>query len=360
MSTVYMCKGTSWYPADEININMHPELPPGNYIIQVDSLTEQLYLENVDGFELPARLYGDTTRHSNRILNTFKERSLSTGVLLSGEKGSGKTLLAKVIAAQAAVDGVPTIVVNQPFRGDKFNKLIQDINQPCIIFFDEFEKVYDSEDQEKLLTLLDGVFPSKKLFMLTCNDTYRIDRHMLNRPGRLFYALDFVGLTPEFVREYCEENLKNQTYIDQVGQVATLFDQFNFDMLKAMVEEMNRYDESPRDVLEMLNVKPRGDQDGSWSVALSVKGSLVKDDDLDSSTWNGNPLQTRGTVDIYYSIPATDDECAAGGRAEFKQTDLVRIEPGVGRMVFTNGLDETVTFTRQRNQMYDYRSALLA
>ena len=29
--------------------------------------------------------------------------------------------------------------------------------------------------QTHVLTLLDGVFPSRKLFVLTCNDKYRID-----------------------------------------------------------------------------------------------------------------------------------------------------------------------------------------
>lgn len=38
--------------------------------------------------------------------------------------------------------------------------------------------------------------------------------------------------------------------------VAALFTSCNFDMLKAMVEDMNRYDESPSDVLEYLNTDP--------------------------------------------------------------------------------------------------------
>jgi SpoVK/Ycf46/Vps4 family AAA+-type ATPase len=97
---------------------------------------------------------------------------------------------------------VPTIVINQPLVGKKFNSFLQTISQPSIILFDEFEKVYEqSAEQEAILTLLDGVYPSKKLFLLTCNDTAKINSNMKNRPGRLFYFLKFKGLDQRFFRE---------------------------------------------------------------------------------------------------------------------------------------------------------------
>ena len=75
---------------------------------------------------------------------------------------------------------------------------------------DEFEKTYTKEGknyQAKILTLFDGVYSSKKLFLLTCNDKSKMDSHMLNRPGRLYYLLEFHGLDQAFIREYCEDNL---------------------------------------------------------------------------------------------------------------------------------------------------------
>lgn len=353
--TVFLRRGTSFRPASEVSLDMHQVLPPSNYIIKVDSLTEQLYFDTVDSFALPSRLYGNTEKQANRVLNTFEHRSNSTGILLSGEKGSGKTLLAKTICNYGAERGYPTIVINQPYVGDQFNELIQNVDQPAIVFFDEFEKVYDRDDQEKLLTLLDGTFPTKKLFIFTVNDPWRIDSHMRNRPGRIFYMLDFKGLSIEFVREYCEENLSNQQYVDQVCQVARMFNQFNFDMLKALIEEMNRYNESAYDALEMLNTKPTGESDGEYDMILSVGGKIV---DHNNNTWNGNPLaKTRGTIDVYYSCP-DDDEC--DGCAEFTQTDLKSVEPADGRIVYANSKGESVTFVLRRQPVFDYRSVLLA
>ena len=164
------------------------------------------------------------------------DRDASTGVMLTGEKGSGKTLLAKNVSFEAAKQGIPTIIINAAWCGDAFNSLIQSIEQPAIILFDEFEKVYDKDDQQQILTLLDGVFPSKKLFVLTCNDKWRVDVHMRNRPGRIYYMLDFAGLDHDFIRDYCADNLKAQEHTEAVCKISSLFDEFNFDMLKALID----------------------------------------------------------------------------------------------------------------------------
>lgn len=253
--THFIKNGNTYTVAPKGSIVVEDALPPETFVLKSNP-ERGFYLNVVEKFTLPGKIYGDTLKLTDRILNTFSSRSNSTGVLLAGEKGSGKTLLAKSLCTTGASRGVPTIIINTPFQGDNFNSFIQSINQPCIVLFDEFEKIYDSDDQEKILTLLDGVFQSKKLFILTCNDKYKIDVNMKNRPGRIYYLLDFKGITEEFVREYCEDNLKNKVYTEEIVKVSSLFDVFNFDLLSAFVEEINRYDEPPLDLLPLLNAKP--------------------------------------------------------------------------------------------------------
>lgn len=229
-------------------------LPGGNYLL---SYNQELgfYLKLAPKFTLPGKLYGNIRKRAERIINTFQDRPYTTGVLLTGEKGSGKTLLTKTISNIAAHElEIPTIIINQPFIGDDFNVYLQLIKQPCILLFDEFEKVYSKEAQPSLLTMLDGVFTSKKLILMTANDFSAVDSHMKNRPGRMYYSLEFDGLGMDFVIEYGQEKLNDQKYLKALTIVAAMVKPLNFDVLQSLVEESNRYDESPFDSLDLLNV----------------------------------------------------------------------------------------------------------
>lgn len=348
--TFYLKNGTSYRVTSKEGMNLYETLPPGNYTIEQD-LQGNFYLEQIVNFEIPSKLYGNTTKHTDRIINTFLSREVSTGVLLNGEKGSGKTLLAKNIASELAKQNIPTIVINQKWTSEGFFKLLQEIEQPCAILFDEFEKVYDeSEDQEKILTLLDGVFGSHKLYILTCNDKYRVNYHMRNRPGRIYYLLDFSGLEEAFIIEYCEENLNNKTYISQICKIANLFSDFNFDMLKALVEEMNRYDESPNEVISMLNIKLDYDREVSYDVDLKIGKNAIPETSLGDKTYHGNPL-LRDICIGYYDNKDNEDEdwkiCT------FKVKDLSRIENG--KYIFeTDNNKLTLTKVVTQNQAVNY------
>lgn len=353
----FLKNGSSYRVATEESLDIHKQLPPGNFIVKQDQFGN-LYLEHIDSFQPLSRYYGDTLRNTDRILRTFTDREASTGVMLTGEKGSGKTLLAKNLCIEGAKQGMPTIVINNSWHGDTFNKLIQDIDQPCIILFDEFEKVYDSQEQESILTLLDGVFPSKKLFVLTCNDKWRIDRHMRNRPGRIFYMLDFKGLTAEFITEYCNENLIEKKYIAQICKIAALFSEFNFDMLKALVEDMNRYNESPQEAMELLNAKPEYDGENSnskFKIDLVVDSKPVKEDNLYDKTWKVNPLSHR-PIHIEYELD-DDSDNDDYHTASFEPTDLRNINGDTGEFTYINSRGDTLKLTRERQQNYDYWKA---
>ena len=347
----FIKQGNSFRVSAKEAMDLHEKLPAGNYIIKQDPF-ENLYLEMIDSFEFKGKRYGDNIRNTDRIINTFLDRTVSTGVMLTGEKGSGKSLLAKNLAMRAKDLDIPTIVINAPWHGDKFNSFLQTISQPCVILFDEFEKVYDREDQESILTLLDGVFPSKKLFVLTCNDKYRVDQHMRNRPGRIYYMIDFKGLDAEFIREYCADNLKNLSHTESICKIASLFGEFNFDMLKAMVEEMNRYNESPQEVMRLINAKPEFEEKVKHEVSLVSKGKLVPTTQLEYSEWYGNPLQKALSFE-YDPNPEGDDDWIT---VQFTQSDLKELDPQSGKFTFVNQHGDCLTLTRVREKTFDYYS----
>jgi len=370
--TLYLRRGTSYHPTDESALDVRKELPPGNYIVEKDLDTGQLYFESTDPFYVSGKIYGDTEKQRDRIFNTFQDRTAATGVLLNGEKGSGKTLLAKMLSLKGIAYGYPTITINQPWCGEQFNKLIQSIEQPAIVMFDEFEKVYDDEHQPLMLTLLDGVFPTKKLFVLTCNDKWRIDSHMRNRPGRIFYLLDFDGLDSKFITEYCNENLNDTSHTETVCRIASLFHKFNFDVLKALCEEMNRYNESPQDAMKMLNAKPFSDNDSAYDVILSIKGKAIPPEKMNPETFNTNPIGQESIEIRYYgdasvnaaspSLSAFDDYDKPDyitGRSNWtlQPGDLKAIDSVNNIYTYVSG-DIKVVFTKRKEVNFRYMDML--
>lgn len=359
----FLKSGNTFRVSSKEAMDLHEALPAGNYVVKEMPMDGPLYLEHIESFEIKGKRYGDLDKNTDRILNTFMDRSSSTGVMLAGEKGSGKSLLAKNLAIEAAKRmDIPCIVINAPWVGDKFNAFMQMIEQPCMVLFDEFEKVYDSDDQEKALTLLDGVFPSKKLFVLTCNDKWRIDSHMRNRPGRLFYMLEYKGLDANFITEYCNDNLKADLlkHTEKLCQIAALFSQFNFDMLKATVEEMNRYDEEPQDALRMLNVKPEFDSGNKFTMKVIRNGEEVKADDMERSEWTGNPLQ--GEVQIHLKeYEDTKDEDGDfdwnWNSIRFTPAELKKIDSQTGKFVFANVDGVQLVLSKVKEQSFSYYDA---
>lgn len=331
------------------NVGLHHSLPIGTYTVGFDQ-QKGYFLKSIENFTMNSKLYGKVVKQSQKILNTFNSRPNATGVLLEGEKGSGKTLLAKLVSSEALKSGISTIIINTPHHGDDFNSFIQSINEPCIIIFDEFEKIFDDKAQEEVLTLLDGVFPSKKLFILTVNDILLIDSHLKNRPGRIFYMLNFTGLEKEFVVEYCTDNLNNKFHIDKICNLITLFPTFNFDMLKAMVEEMNRYNETPHEVLEMLNIKPTDAGNDTYSVTVNINNKSIPKDEYYPKTIDFSPLSSD---DIYLDIFVEE----ANGNHSLKHDYITNIDSinGIYNYSFKKGKNTIdVVFSRLKSSSRNF------
>lgn len=328
--TYFMKSGTTFRVTTPESLDLHEELPVGTYAVEQNPITGEFYLDRIKDLEVKGKIYGDAERLTERILSTFLQRPNSTGVLLSGEKGSGKTLQAKLLSRDARERlRVPTLVVNRPYRGDGFNQFMQMIDQPVVVLFDEFEKVYAREEQEAMLTLLDGVYPSKKLFVLTCNDKYRINEQMKNRPGRLYYRVQYTGLEDAFIREYAEDTLKDasQKNIDDIVTISSVFASFNFDMLQALVEEMNRYGEDAKTANKYLNARPDDDDlDVTYNAELFVNGEPVEPERLQTPTWTGNPIENDlYMVMTYVDKDADPDDRQARRQVVFNESDLVEV-----------------------------------
>lgn len=374
--TMFTRSGDLFSPTPQRS-SMLDTLPVGNYIV-VETMTG-LKFQQVESFPAAGHMYGNITRRAQRIMDTFLDRPRSTGVLLEGEKGSGKSQLARLVSELGYAQNIPTILVNAPFCGDAFNALIGSIEQPAIVLFDEFEKVYsDDEAQEAILTLLDGMMTTQKLFILTVNNKYKVNDHMKNRPGRLFYNITFTGLEAEFIRDYCEDNLKDdlkaKDEVENILKVSALFKAFNFDMLKALVEEMNRYDEGAFEALELLNAKPMDlDTSGGYTIDITTKSGF----EAKQQEANETPSQhQQGRVGLYasftlpkgkdalkkfardLSLPADyfdDDEKTHDHHVVIWNKHLTRLDVDAGTFEYVDPQGTRYVFKRKAAQNQDLR-----
>jgi DNA replication protein DnaC len=357
--TYFLKQGNTYKVSKKEALDLKEKLPAGNYVIKKNDMTGELYLESIDMFEFKGKVYGDTVKRADRILYAFEDRPATTGVMLTGEKGSGKTLLAKLLSIKGYEKDIPTIVINAPWCGDQFNAFIQSIEQPVIVVFDEFEKVYDEQEQEAMLTLLDGVYPTKKLFILTCNDKWRVNQHMRNRPGRVFYSMEYKGLEADFIREYCEDNLKAKEHIEKIIGIAGTFGQFNFDMLKALVEEMNRFGETPQEAMLFLNAKPEYSEESRYKIKLMINGEEMAETNFEEKEWHGNPLTKR--VHINYKSYEKDEESGElewdWDQQTFEPSNLKKIDDNGNKYVFVASNGNTLVLTKVKEQGYRYWDA---
>ena len=145
-----------------------------------------------------------------------------------------------------------------------------------------------------------------------------------------------------------------------------MFDQFNFDMLKALCEEMNRYGETPQQAMKMLNAKPEFDDGNKYNTQLTFRGVPVDQKHLESREWKGNPLQSQIHLSFKISdagIPWTDkdenDEEAdwEWSDANFTPAEIQKIDPQSGTFIFMNKDGHALTLTKVKEKSFHYYDA---
>lgn len=251
-----------------------------NYIVSYNKSNEQFYLEETSKFTLPKNIYHDLDYYSDKVLKTFSKLKKNLGVMLSGYKGSGKSLISKHLCIKSKL---PVLILNQPFSGDEFNSFIDSIDQEVILLFDEFEKTYkDSEKQEQLLTLMDGVFTNNILFLLTVNST-DLNEFLFNRPSRIRYNFNFDSIDSETLRRITDDLLKDKSFEEDVYKTVRTLGNVGIDLVISLIEDVNIFKESPIKLLDDLNIRLEESEfsyiahinDGSGK-KVKVKGTINK------------------------------------------------------------------------------------
>lgn len=251
------------------DLKVFDKLPAKTFIVRFNKM-QGFFLETYSDLEINEEVvYGVHTAKVTKVLNSFKQFKRNLGVILSGDKGIGKSLFARMLCNSAAVAGYPVIVIDCFYPG--IHSFIEEITQEVVILLDEFDKTFDagkrhkyeeeddsSSAQTSLLSLFDGLSGGKKLYIITCNKIGSLSDYLINRPGRFHYHIMFKYPTAKEVEVYLRDKLSKDRWgeIPKVVVFSRRVD-LNYDCLRAIAYEIQNgytFEESIED-LNILNLK---------------------------------------------------------------------------------------------------------
>jgi len=254
----------------------------GVYSVQF-SMFKGFYLVRKPNFTLPPKVYGNVVDRTDRVLSKFSKATSNIGVLLSGLKGTGKSLLAKYICIKS---NLPIILMDNEFDEGMLQGYLDFLTnvallQEVVLFFDEFEKVFSADAQEKLLSFMEDTTSTKSLLLFTCNAIGKINENMLARPGRVLYKWNYLGLELETIREVVEDRLSDRAKIESAMAVFELINEFSY-------VTMDQVDKFILEIESFLTIDPKNLLDGLNIMAHS--NVQHRKDFLMSLTYNGMPI----------------------------------------------------------------------
>lgn len=231
------------------------------YSLKKEDWGGTMYLKEEDSIKIPTDHIYETAQDvsfKTRVINNFNNSDKTTGVLLAGLKGSGKTLAAKQLCKQA---NLPIIIVDPSFRASDLNGFFTSFNTSVAIIFDEVDKNTDRRwDTAQMLSFLDGVQNTcKKLVVFTCNNTCSLDENMLDRCSRIRYYKTYCKLNRETVNMIIDDKLGKESNV-LLDFIMRRFKTINYDNVISFVKEVFDYcddinEESLEDLIKDMNIE---------------------------------------------------------------------------------------------------------
>ena len=253
------------------DVKTYKVLPIMSYDVNFNKMIGFYLTSRPDLVANEEKIYGNHEAKVQKVMNSFDRTDRNFGIILSGQKGIGKSLFARILAQKSIEAGYPVITVTDYIPG--IADFLASIEQTVVVIFDEFEKTFgkveEMDPQEEMLSLFDGLDNGKKMFVITCNEVDRLNSYLLNRPGRFHYHFSIKNPSDEEVREYMEDKLLNE-YKGSIDQIVNFAKTVNitYDYLRAIAFEINQ-GYSFEEALGDLNITRTSDVSFDYVVTMT-------------------------------------------------------------------------------------------
>lgn len=214
------------------------------YVPEIDRYTDEITFNVAPNITLPEKLYttADDDKFVNKVIDRYSLTVEGTvGVMLSGLKGSGKTIMMKRIALQS---NLPIILIDKGFYPkdliNLFNKLS---NTEVCILMDEIDKLGERYDDDYLLKVLDGINTSgKKLMVFTCNENENVNEYLKDRCSRIRYWREYGEMPASMIQAVLEDKLDDKSKVTPLTDfIQETLSCASFDNISSFADEVNTY-----------------------------------------------------------------------------------------------------------------------
>lgn len=259
MKTTFIRSGTRVFAQSFEEGQISEQLLPAVYSLNHNPMSGYYLEKQSDRYSIPDRIYGDFYSRVLRVQKFYEQSKRSIGVLSTGIKGAGKSMFSCMLCNSFIDKKIPIIQISEAYGGTAFNNFIDSLGD-CVLFFDEFAKIYARDDEEEndpqnaLLTILDGTSHSKRLHLFTENEERHINSFMLNRPGRIRYHFRHNRLDDAVVADFCEDHNVPAEVVKELISATSHIGAFSFDILNAIVTEWKLFGGRIGELVEVMNI----------------------------------------------------------------------------------------------------------
>ena len=202
------------------------------------------------------KLYGIVNKLLPRITKLIQLKKFEfISIIATGGKGLGKTTSMNRICKSILEAGIPVIEVKYIKVTLELIDFISDFRNVCI-YIDEFGKNFTTEEQDKMLTLLNRKDGYYNLFILGENERNKISQYILDRMERARYNIHLSRIANEDLKEYAHDNSLSVDVTNNLLALNKTSSKISYDTLDAIAEEAKIFPECSFDELvEVMNVR---------------------------------------------------------------------------------------------------------